>query len=125
IVTKQDHLWAGKGHEIARKQIPLKIVRIPAVTNVQQSTPLRMNFLRGIGIEITGANFSITFDKETAQMSSYVYKDKEFLESGFNGNFWRVPTHTDQNGDPESLPPLWLSHGIDSLKTVTSDLRVE
>ncbi len=125
IVTKQDHLWAGKGHEIARKQIPLKIVRIPAVTNVQQSTPLRMNFLRGIGIEITGANFSITFDKETAQMSSYVYKDKEFLESGFNGNFWRVPTHTDQNGDPESLPSLWLSHGIDSLKTVTSDLRVE
>lgn len=114
-----------KNHQVASKQIPLRIKKVGEIISVQQAPPLRMNFLRGIGIEISGANFSITFDKETAQMSSYVYKDKEFLETGFNGSFWRVPTSLDQIGGNESLADVWLKNGIDSLKTASSDLRVE
>lgn len=125
IIAKADRQWLKKGHEIASKQIPLKIGKIIETASFQYAAPLRMNFLRGIGIEITGADFSVTFDKETAQMSSYVYKDKEFLETGFEGNFWRVPTSSDHAGGPDNLANQWLKNGIDSLRTASSDLRVE
>lgn len=125
VVAKSDLNFYEKGFAIASKQVPLRIAKLPQLTTLQQLQPLRMNFLRGIGIEITGSNFSITFEKETAQMSSFVYNDKEFLETGFAANFWRVPVVLDQIGEKVNIADIWRAHSLDSLKTVSSDLRVE
>ncbi|WP_373330981.1 beta-galactosidase small subunit [Salmonirosea aquatica] len=58
-------------------------------------------------------------------MTSFKYKGQELLESGLYANFFRVPTDNDEGGGKESYAARWREAGLDSLKLMGSDLRVE
>ncbi len=118
--------WAAAGHEVASYQVPVRVsTPMPTEGSYAGLRPLTMSIVRGKGITLTGQNFSVSFDKKTARMTSFKYKTKEMLESGLYANFMRVPTDNDEGGGKESYAPRWREAGLDSLKLVGSDLRVE
>jgi beta-galactosidase len=88
-------------------------------------TPLRLTLMRSKGISLVGQQFSVSFDKKSARMSSFKYKGKELLKSGPYANFMRVPTDNDEGGGDKSYAARWRASGLDSLRLMGSDLRVE
>ncbi len=126
VQLKDETPWAAAGHEVATYQVPVR-VSTPAPTEVSYAglRPLAMSIVRGKGITLTGQNFSVSFDKKTARMTSFKYKNNEMLKSGLYANFMRVPTDNDEGGGKESHAARWREAGLDSLKLMGSDLRVE
>ena len=126
IQLKEKTNWAAAGHEVAGRQVR---VLVPtgqlAEVSYTKSTPLRLTLTRGKGITLVGQQFSVSFDKKTARMSSFMYKGKELLKSGLYANFMRVPTDNDEGGGAKSYAARWREAGLDSLQLMGSDLRVE
>lgn len=126
LQLKEGTSWAPAGHEIAWHQVPVKVqTASPETISYQRSTPLRLTLVRGKGITLVGQNFSASFDKKTARMTSFKYKGKEMLESGLYASFLRVPTDNDEGGGENSYAARWRAAGMDSLRLMGSDLRVE
>ncbi|WP_159468750.1 glycoside hydrolase family 2 TIM barrel-domain containing protein [Dyadobacter sp. 3J3] len=126
IRTKKANLWASAGHEVAWYQAPLEVLtdEMKDVTYTR-SPALRLSLTRGKGITISGQNFSVSFNKKNARISSFMYKKEELLESGPFANFWRVPTDNDEGGGKQSFATSWRNANLDSLRLTGSDLRVE
>ncbi len=126
LQLKDKMLWAPSGHEVAWQQVPVWVpTPEPAALSYSKNSPLRLTLVRGKGITLIGQNFSVSFDKKTARMTSFLYKNKEMLESGLYANFFRVPTDNDEGGGKESFATHWREAGLDSLRLMGSDLRVE
>ncbi len=132
-----DELWAPKGHVIAWSQFKLP--------NSKNNPPLKvLNNLASDSIitlendeqiKLSSREFNITFDKEKAILSSYIYRGKELLIVGPHLNFYRSPTENDirdrngwevwKNSDLDSLIPkvsevsfIRLEKGIIQLKCI-------
>ncbi|TDB68842.1 glycoside hydrolase family 2 TIM barrel-domain containing protein [Arundinibacter roseus] len=126
IQTKETTPWAKAGHEVAWQQIPIRLATPqPEAIVYSKSTPLKLGLIRGKGITLTGQDFSVSFDRKTARMTSFIYKGTELLESGLYANFMRVPTDNDEGGGTESFAARWRAAGLDSMRLMGSDLRVE
>jgi beta-galactosidase len=126
IQLEENTSWAQAGHEIAWHQVPVKIsTSKPEIISYQGNTPLRLTLVRGKGITLVGQNFSASFDKKTARMTSFKYQGNEMLKSGLYANFFRVPTDNDEGGGEKSYAARWRAAGLDSLRLMGSDLRVE
>ena len=126
LQLKEKTLWASAGHEVAGYQVPIRVTTAqPETIGYTKGTPLRLTLVRGKGITLVGQNFSASFDKKTARMTSFKYKGQELLESGLYANFFRVPTDNDEGGGKESYAARWREAGLDSLRLMGSDLRVE
>ncbi len=111
---------------MAGTQVPIRVTTAqPETISYAKSTPLRLTLVRGKGITLVGQNFSASFDKKTARMTSFKYKGAELLESGLYANFFRVPTDNDEGGGKDSYAARWREAGVDSLRLMGSDLRVE
>ncbi len=126
VQLKDKTLWAAAGHELAGRQLRI-IVPTGQLAEVSYAglTPLRLTLTRGKGITLVGQQFSVSFDKKVARMSSFMYKGKELLNSGPYANFMRVPTDNDEGGGDKSYAARWRAAGLDSLQLMGSDLRVE
>ena len=68
-------------------------------------------------------DFTVTFNKATGALSSYVFKGEELLKGEFRDNFWRAPTLNDEV-DPWALP-RWKKAGLQHLTAKTGGLRFE
>jgi beta-galactosidase len=68
-------------------------------------------------------DFTVTFNKATGALSSYVFKGEELLKGELRDNFWRAPTLNDQV-DPWALP-RWKKAGLQHLTAKTGGLRFE
>jgi beta-galactosidase len=126
--TKDKSPWAEAGHEVAFHQFAVK-------TAVNAKTPLtwvgnptvKVNLVRGSGsgLKLTGPNFNITFDRQSAGMSSFMFKNRELISKPLKPNFWRVPTDNDEGGGKLGYGYRWRAAGLDSLRLLNSDQRVE
>lgn len=126
IRLKNNELWAKTGHEIAWGQAPVKVTTPePETISYTKYKPLALALVRGQGIVLRGQNFSISFDKKTARITSYQSKGKELLANGPFADFSRVPTDNDKGGGKSSYAAKWQEAGLDSLRLVGSDLRVQ
>lgn len=126
LQVKEKTLWAAAGHEVAGYQAPIRVATAqPETISYTKGTPLRLTLVRGKGITLVGQNFSASFDKKTARMTSFKYKNQELLQSGLYANFFRVPTDNDEGGGKDSYAARWREAGLDSLRLMGSDLRVE
>ena len=126
LQLKDKTSWAPAGHEVAWRQVPLAVgTPAPTAISYTKNTPLRLTLVRGKGVTLIGQNFSVSFDKKTARMTSFKYKNKEMLESGLYADFYRVPTDNDEGGGKDSYASRWREAGLDSLRLMGSDLRVE
>lgn len=67
---------------------------------------------------IEGKNFSVDFDLESGQLTSYKYKGKNMLTSGAQVNFWRAMTDNDHGaGSPVKLA-VWRTAGAKDVPQV-------
>lgn len=115
VCLNQNTSWAEKGHEIYRKQFmlagtggfPAEIPEFAPAT--LEETPDR--------IIIKGQDSKISFDKNTALITEFVYKDKTLISSGAAENFFRAPTGIDRGTELNIKGILkdWFSAGYDRL----------
>jgi beta-galactosidase len=122
---KKDEIWAGKGHEVAWEQFLLNpemvrpyqmISTYPALTYTE----------RDKNLIITGSGFSLTFDKVSGILSSYIFKNTELLrsEQGMPGgpvlNVYRAPTKNELG-----LVQQWKAAGLDRLRRNVSAVEID
>ncbi|MFN4145981.1 MAG: beta-galactosidase small subunit family protein, partial [Runella sp.] len=126
VRLKDKTSWAEAGHEVAYQQFYIKVPASPKTTVSWPATAtVRIGLVRGGGIILTNPQFKITFDRQSVGMSSFVYKNRELIGSPLQPNFWRVPTDNDEGGGKESFAAQWRAAGLDSLRRLSGDLRVE
>ncbi|MGW8316250.1 MAG: beta-galactosidase small subunit-related protein, partial [Bacteroidales bacterium] len=92
---KEDAPWAGVGHEIAWEQFTLPFKEAIAQTDPPAGT-LKVVENDSL-ITIVGEDFSYTMEKGTGQLSSMLYKGKEYLELGPEFIVWRAPMANDMD----------------------------
>ena len=68
-------------------------------------------------------DFSVSFDKTTGEIVSYVVKGEELLKGGIRDNFWRAPTLNDEV-DSWALP-RWKKAGLQHLSAKAGGLHFE
>ena len=79
--------------------------------------------LNASGNSVYNEDFTITFDKATGCISSYVLQGEELLKGELRDNFWRAPTLNDEV-DPWALP-RWKKAGLQHLTAKTGGLHFE
>jgi len=104
---KAKTLWADAGHVIATAQFKLPVSEY---TNIRIDPELLTAFKsvtnNASKVEVTGADFSITFDKNKAELTSIVKTGKELLVRGPVINHYRSPGDNDRNFNTE-LKDTW------------------
>ncbi|CAG5071613.1 Beta-galactosidase [Dyadobacter sp. CECT 9623] len=126
IRLKDATAWAPKGHEIAWHQVP--VVRpAQALPNLSlyNTKPLRVVQLSSGRVQISGDDFSVTFDKSAGRIISFKNKKEEMMDLGAHPNFWRVPTDNDEGGGAESYASSWRAAGMDTLEITSSDIKTQ
>jgi beta-galactosidase len=126
LKLKEATPWAAAGHEVAFQQWYVKTTPTPkpAVTWPATST-VKVGLVRGGGIQLTNAQFKIIFDRKSVGISSFIYKNRELIANPLQPNFWRVPTDNDEGGGKAGFAARWRAAGLDSLRRVGGDIRVE
>ncbi len=127
VKLKENTPWAQAGHEVAFQQLYLKnnypasktVVTWPATSTV------KVGLVRGGGIQLTNPQFIIVFDRKVAGISSFIYKNREFITKPLQPNFWRVPTDNDEGGGKSAFAARWRTAGLDSLRRLGTDIRIE
>ena len=123
---KNNTLWANAGHEVAWEQFLIQ--SIPALQEKKPDVKLEIKDLEGV-LTISGTNFSYSFDKQTGQLSSLKYMNREMIRRGGRMNVWRAPLSNEvdqwgfnaghgasrREGFGRFVATDWYSVGIDRL----------
>ncbi len=92
VALKKDNGLLKKGHIVASEQICLTEKSIENSHNAQGL--LSMSNDAG-NLSVKGSGFSVTFDKATGALKSYVVEGKEILKGNTRPDFFRVQTDND------------------------------
>lgn len=113
FALKEDTSWAAAGHEVASAQFHLPYT-VPA------AEPLAEESLGTLTLEeqedaavVTGETFTLTFNKKTGTIDSFVFQDTELIENGPIPNFWRAPTDSDLGYFSQLTLATWRYAGED------------
>jgi beta-galactosidase len=99
-----------KGHEVAWEQF--KLPQSKPVPDIDRKRFPKLSLQkREKLIEIKGKNFTISFDKSTGVLTSYVFENTELIQSGPVPNFWRAPTDNDFGWDMPKRLRIWKGAG--------------
>ena len=60
---------------------------------------------------LQGENFNLTFHKTTGKIISFIYKNKEFINSGLRPDYWRSPTDNDLGNGMQNRCKIWQYAG--------------
>lgn len=112
FTLKNNKLWAQAGYEIAKEQfeIPFSTPTAPSL-NINSMPPLSV-YEEVYQVEITGQDFSISFDKTKGTMTSYIYKGKQLVKEGPIPNYWRAPNDNDKGNGMPSRCATWRLAGL-------------
>lgn len=112
FTLKNNKMWAQTGYEVAKEQfeIPFSTPVAPSL-NIGNMAPLSVNE-KDNQVEITGQDFSISFDKTKGTMTSYVYKGKQLIKEGPIPNYWRAPNDNDKGNGMPSRCATWRLAGL-------------
>ncbi|MEO6286578.1 MAG: glycoside hydrolase family 2 TIM barrel-domain containing protein [Dyadobacter sp.] len=123
---KDATMWAPKGHELAWHQVPVVKLSAPLPNlSLYSEKPLRVAQISSGKVQISGQDFSVTFDKSAGRMTSFKNKKEEMLDQGPFPTFWRVPTDNDEGGAAKSYATRWREAGLDTLEIVSSDIKTQ
>lgn len=126
LKLKEATSWASAGHEVAYQQLYVKATPSPkAVVTWPATSTVKVGLVRGGGIQLTNPQFKIIFDRKSIGISSFIYKNRELIANPLQPNFWRVPTDNDEGGAKASFASRWRAAGLDSLRRMGGDIRVE
>jgi beta-galactosidase len=106
--TKKQWSLLKKGHEVAKEQILLQEKFKPKEITVDNGWYLKSTDRKN-SLVIYNNYIKVAFDKRKGQITSYVFKEEEFLKSkkGPQINFWRAPTDNDLGSGMERKNIEW------------------
>ncbi|MEM1543809.1 MAG: glycoside hydrolase family 2 TIM barrel-domain containing protein [Candidatus Bathyarchaeia archaeon] len=117
----RDTLWAERGYEVGWSQFKMPF-NVPPGPEVKATDMPALNIEETAGkIVILGEKFRLTLDKRRGCISSLIYGGLNLIRDGPLLNVWRAPT----DNDAPRLAPLWRRAGLDRLKHVVEDIKVE
>ena len=119
VKTKEDQPFMPAGTEIAYDEFKLDWPSAP-LESLLKEKPIQFNSGSN---SVYNDDFSVTFDKATGAISSYVVKGQELLKGELRDNFWRAPTLNDEV-DSWALP-RWKKAGLQNLTAKTGGLHFE
>jgi len=118
---KEKTLWADKGFEVASEQFKLPVNTPPVVeTKVTQPVKLTQD---AQSIQVSGAGFTVTFDKKSGFLSRIVKNGVNFLatDGAPKLHLWRAPHRNDDMWAYQQ----WEKFGLNDLKYSLVDLKTE
>ena len=102
FILTENEVWAGKGFEIASNQLNIPNTNKP-ITKQSSSAPITLK--EDVSdIELTGKNFTITFNKANGALTSYKQNGKEQVQKPLLPHFTRPQTDNDRRG--------WKTHRV-------------
>ena len=113
--TRQDQVWAAKGHEVGWEQMLIHQTAKPFANGSIGYGALRVDST-GKNLIITGDHFSLAFTKESGFLISYKMGQRECLadDAGVIGgpclNVYRAPIENDN-----AIASQWRTAGLDRL----------
>ena len=119
VKTKEDQPLMIAGTEIAYDEFKLDWPSAPLEPLVKEKA---IQFNSGNGM-VYNEDFTVTIDKASGAIISYVVKEQELLKGELRDNFWRAPTLNDEV-DSWALP-RWKKAGLQHLTTKTGCLHFE
>ena len=119
VKTKEDQPFIPAGTEVAYDEFKLDWPSAP-LESLLKDKPIQFNSGSN---SVYNGEFSVSFDKATGAISSYVVKGQELLKGELRDNFWRAPTLNDEV-DPLALP-RWKKAGLQNLTAKTGGLHYE
>ena len=119
VKTKKDQPFLPAGTEVAYDEFKLDWPSAPLEPLVKEK---QVQFNSGNG-SVYNEVFTVTFDKATGAIDSYVVKGQELLKGELKDNFWRAPTLNDEV-DSWALP-RWKKAGLQHLTAKTGGLHFE
>ena len=119
VKTKEDQPFIPAGTEVAYDEFKLEWPSAP-LESLLKEKPIQFNSGSN---SVYNGDFSVTFDKATGAISSYVVKGQELLKGELRDNFWRAPTLNDEV-DSWALP-RWKKAGLQNLTAKTGGLHFE
>ena len=119
VKTKGDQPFIPAGTEVAYDEFKMDWPSAP-LEPLTKGKPIQFNSGNS---SVYNGDFSVTFDKVTSGISSFVFKGKELLKGEIHDNFWRAPTLNDEV-DSWALP-RWKKAGLQNLTDKTGGLHFE
>jgi beta-galactosidase len=136
FLQKEKKPWADKRYEIAWEQFELPwFVKLITV----KEAGARLNISEsGSTSEISGNDFSYTFDRSSGELVSIKAKGRELIRQGARANFWRAPlaNETDEwtwwssntkhrtDGYGRQAAEEWYASGLDRLQKTLTDFGI-
>jgi beta-galactosidase len=119
VTLKEDELAYPAGEEVAYDEFKLDWPSEELQPLVSEKA-VQFNAVNG---SVYNDDFSVSFDKTSGEIVSYVVKGEELLKGEIRDNFWRAPTLNDEV-DSWALP-RWKKAGLQHLTAKTSGLHFE
>lgn len=120
FVLKRETTLRPKGYEVAWDQYKLPFYKPAVKLNLTKLPELKLKDTK-IYIRIKGKNFTLTVDKKTGEITSFIWKETEFFRTGLVPNFWRAPTDNDFGSGMQRRQAIWCEAGdkriVDSVTT--------
>lgn len=120
-----DTPWAPAGHEIAWEQFALPITApTPAPASIETTSILSLHETNNKAV-IHAPSFSLTFDKQTATLTTWDADGRSLLAAGPALQIWRAPTDNDATTWGDQLAAIrWREAGLDQLTQVVRSFTV-
>lgn len=112
LLLKASTAWAEAGHEIAFEQFVLPAPVKPSVGALPAAPALQTEETER-ALVVSGEGFSVSFDKATGALSSYVWNGEERLQAGLAPNFWRAYTDNDRGNKQHERCATWREAGAE------------
>ena len=119
VKTKEDAPLMIAGTEVAYDEFKLDWPSAP----LEPLTSEKQVQFNASSNSVYNDDFSVTFDKATGGIGSYVVKGEELLKGDLKDNFWRAPTLNDEV-DSWALP-RWKKAGLQHLTTQNVGLQFD
>ena len=102
VTLKEAAGWAEAGAVIATEQFALPASVEHVTYDASQAPQLEMDVSED-SLTFSGSDFTVSFDRSTGLMSTYVYQENTLLTSGPVPSYWRART----DNDNDSLDTKW------------------
>jgi beta-galactosidase/beta-glucuronidase len=114
--------WAKAGHIVAWSQFELPVQTCGPEIALGEALPITLGDFPKT-LELTGKDWSISFNKRTGLLTSWKKNGVDLIESGPIVNLWRSPIDNDLGGGVPAKP--WIEIGLDKQQQRLTSFSVE
>ena len=110
FTTKNETPLIARRYEVAWEQFKLPFYQPLAKVDLSRLAELTLSTTEKFA-QIKGQNFTVTVDKKTGEITSFIYEGTEFIKAGPVPNFWRAPTDNDFGNSMPKRCRIWREAG--------------